>query len=135
MQYYYSSFGLLALIVHIIINIGDMKKRPAEEMRVVDIRYRQFLIGLMFYYAADIFWGIFYGLRIIPLAYFDTAMFFATMGLTVFLWMRYIVAFLDENTFFSKFFTYFAAGIFVFQIISLVLNIFIPIFFHFDEDK
>ncbi len=135
MQYYYSSFGLLALIVHIIINIGDMKKRPAEEMRVVDIRYRQFLIGLMFYYAADIFWGIFYGLRIIPLAYFDTAMFFATMGLTVFLWMRYIVAFLDENTFFSKFFTSFAAGIFAFQIISLVLNIFIPIFFSFDEDK
>ena len=132
---YYSSFGLLALIVHIIINIRDMKKRPEEEMTVVDIRYRRFLIGLMFYYLADICWGVFYAWRIIPLAYVDTVMFFATMGVTVFLWMRYIVAFLEENSIFTKILTYFGAVIFAFQILSLIHNIFLPIVFYFDDNK
>ena len=89
----------------------------------------------MSYYLADIFWGLFYAWRIIPLAYFDTAMFFATMGLTVFLWMRYIVAFLEENSVYTKILTYFGAGIFAFQILALIHNIFSPIVYHFDENK
>ncbi len=130
---YYSSFGILALIIHIIINIRDMKKCSDEEIRVVDTRYRQFLIGLIFYYTADIFWGFFYGRRMIILAYIDTALFFATMGLTVFFWMRYIVAFLNDDNICTRIITYSGAGIFAFQILALILNIFTPVVYRFDE--
>ncbi|MCR4989929.1 MAG: GGDEF domain-containing protein [Lachnospiraceae bacterium] len=132
---HYSSFGMLALVIHIIINFGDIKKLPLEERSEVHSRYRIFLIGLMVYYVADIFWGIFYELGIIPLAYIDTVFFFASMGLTVFLWMRYIVAFLDQRSLISKAFVYFGGAIFAFQILALVINFFIPIVFHFEKDK
>lgn len=125
---------MLALAVHVIINIRDLYKLPEDATRV-QRRYRHFLYGLICYYTADILWGILYGWRIIPLAYFDTAMFFATMGLTVFLWMRYIVSFLDHKSIFTTVLEYCGAGIFAFQILALVVNLFHPIVFYFDETK
>ena len=132
---YYSSFGMLALAIHVIINIGDMKKSPDVEDTPVRIRYRQFLWALVVYYVVDILWGFLYGLRIIPLAYFDTCMFFVTMGLTVFLWMRYIVSFLNHKSTFSKILTYAGAGIFGFQLTAIVYNFYYPVVFEFDMNK
>ena len=132
---YYSSFGMLAIVIHVIINIHDLKKPRDGEDTPVRIRYRQFLWALIFYYVADILWGLFYGLRIIPLAYFDTCMFFITMGLTVFLWMRYIVTFLNHRSVFSKILTYAGAGIFGFQLGAIVYNLYIPAVFEFNANK
>ena len=126
---------MLALAIHVIINIGDMKKSPDVEDTPVRIRYRQFLWALVVYYVVDILWGFLYGLRIIPLAYFDTCMFFVTMGLTVFLWMRYIVSFLNHKSTFSKILTYAGAGIFGFQLTAIVYNFYYPVVFEFDKNK
>ncbi|MCR5673347.1 MAG: GGDEF domain-containing protein [Lachnospiraceae bacterium] len=131
---YYSIFGILALVIHVIINIGDMRKSHELEDKPVHIRYRQFLRSLVVYYIADILWGLLYSLKIIPLAYFDTCMFFLTMGITVLLWMRYIVSFLNHRSLFSKVLTYSGAGIMAFQVVTIIYNLYDPIVFHFDEE-
>ncbi|MCR4787401.1 MAG: diguanylate cyclase [Lachnospiraceae bacterium] len=132
---YYSGFGMLALVIHIIINFRDLKKRPEGEMALTDKRYRKFLFSLIIYYLADICWGLFYAMRIIPLTYFDTALFFASMGLTVYLWMRYIIAFLKVENALSGVLTWAGAGILAFQIITLGINFFLPIVFEFNENN
>ena len=124
---YYSTFGMLALVIHVIINIGDMRKSHDLEDTPVRIRYRQFLWSLVIYYIADILWGFLYSYKIIPLAYFDTCMFFLTMGLSVLLWMRYIVSFLNHRSLFSKVLTYSGAGIMAFQVITIIYNLYVPI--------
>lgn len=132
---YYSSFGLLAVVVIIIINIQSMRRPKDAEEAPVHTRYRQFLWSLTVFCLADIMWGIVYDWRIMVLAYFDTTMFFATMGITVFLWMRYIVSFLNRKSVFSKILTYSGGGIFAFLIVMLMINNFYPVFFKFDENN
>lgn len=132
---YYSSFGLLTVVITVINNIQILRRADSEDNPRVRRVYRQFLFSLILFCVSDILWGTLYELRIIPLAYIDTALFFASMGLTVFLWMRYIVAFLDRKGIFSRVLTIAGAFIFAFQIVSLIVNIFYPVVFHFDETK
>lgn len=51
---YYSSFGLLAFVIHVIINFRVMK-RPTSAEEPVWIRYRLFHHGVMLHYLSDIF--------------------------------------------------------------------------------
>lgn len=132
---YYSSFGMLAVVLIVIINIQSMRKPVGEIEPPVHKRYRQFIYSLIAFCVADIMWGIIYDRRIMILAYLDTSLFFGTMGVTVFLWMRYIVSFLNRRTAFSKILTYTGGGIFAFQILSLTVNAFYPFVFHFDDTK
>ena len=94
---YYSSFGILAVIHHIIIN-HDVLKRGKNELPESPLyRYRQFLNALLIFYIADLMWGFLVDAKIRLFAYTDTMLFFITMALSVLLWTRYVVAFLDKN--------------------------------------
>ena len=88
----------------------------------------------MIFYSADILWGLFYTLKIRPLMYIDTNLFFITMMLSVFLWTRYVSAYLNENNLFSKLLNYAGIAIFIYEIIILIINFFIPVVFEFDKD-
>ena len=132
---YYSSFGLLSIAIHVLINLGNLKRPEGDSVTVVRRRYRHFLYGVLLYYISDSLWGFLYGSRLIALAYADTVLYFATMGITVFLWMRYIVSFLDHDSFFTGALEYSGAGIFLFQIGSLIINFFYPVVFWFDESS
>lgn len=88
----------------------------------------------MIFYIADILWGLFYTLKIRPLMYIDTNLFFITMMLSVFLWTRYVTAYLNENNLFSKLLKYAGIAIFIYEIIILIINFFIPVVFEFDKD-
>ncbi len=96
-------------------------------------RYRNFLWSFVFFCFADIIWGTVYGLRITPFEYADTILFFVAMGLTVVTWMRFIVSFLNRRSIFSRFLTLAGGVVFIFQILTLIINIFIPIVFYFDN--
>lgn len=93
----YSSYGILAVILHHIINynviIGGRGKNPKEPI----YRYRQFLNSLLVFYTADLLWGFWVESGIRALAYADTMLFFATMALSVLLWTRFVVAFLNKK--------------------------------------
>lgn len=131
---YYASFGLLSIILHVIINFAAMKKSREEKKNERLVRYRLFLYGVMLYYVADILWGFLYDLKIVPLVYADTVLYFLSMGLTVFLWMRFSVAFLKQSDIFGKMLTTAGCVIMGFGIVTIIINFFVPIMFHFEAD-
>ena len=131
---YYASIGALSLILHIIINHDILFFRRSKDMSPAEICYRRFLYSVMLYYASDIMWGTLYELRLIPLVYADTVIYFAAMVLSVLFWTRFVVAYLGSSNTFGKVLIYAGWMIFIYEISNLVLNFFIPIMFSFDSN-
>ena len=131
---YYSSFGILAVMLHIIINHDIIKSGREKKLKGANFRYRQFLDSLLVFYTADLLWGFLVDSKIRILAYSDTVLFFATMALSVLLWTRYVVAFLDKRGIRAT--SFIAAGwcIFGFVIFALCINFFYPVIFKFTND-
>lgn len=98
---YYASFGLLALIIHIIINYGILKIRKANG-EALQLSYKNFLSAVMVYYISDIAWGFLAEWKILPLVYTDTVIYFVTMALSVLFWTRYVVAYLNRGGCFQQ---------------------------------
>ena len=130
---FYASFGLLSIVIHIIINY-EILKIPKSSDGVVKRRYRSFLLGVLFYYVSDVLWGFLYDTKNVPLVYADTVLYFATMGLSLFLWMRFIDSYTNNKTFWSKILTFSGWMIFCFQIVMLGVNVFTSYMFYFDKD-
>lgn len=131
---YYSSIGILAFLILIITNYDILTFSNPKKQKPAFISYKRFLISVMIFYLADILWGAFYALKIRFFVYLDTNLFFITMMLSVFLWIRYVIAYLEENNWFSKVLHYTGVCIFIFEIIVLIINLFVPIVFSFDEE-
>lgn len=129
---YYASFGILALVIHIIVNFESLRRPKEGANFIVESRYRYFLFGVMIYYISDFLWGFLYDLRIISLVYADTVLYFVSMGLTFFLWMRFSDSFLRRHGNFKIFLSAAGWSVFAFEIIMLIINLFIPMMFGFD---
>ena len=129
---YYSSFGILALILHVIINYDVLIKNDYDYDAFRS--YRRYLFGIMVFYVSDILWGFLFDIGIVPLVYFDTMVFFMSMAVSVVLWTRYVVAYLHTDSRFSKFLIWAGWAILLYEIINLVINIFTPVMFSFDSD-
>lgn len=133
---YYASVGIIALIVHIIINFELMKKGSnIYKNAVSQIRYRRFLIALLLYYCSDILWGLLYERRWIIATYIDTVAVFSTMVLSVLLWTRSVVSFTNNKGKFGKIVLTGGWAIFITEIVVLIVNFFVPIVFTFDDGK
>ncbi len=130
---YYASFGILSIVIHFIINFEIMKKPRETEDKDVRASYRAFLFSLTLYYISDILWGTLYDLRIRPLAYADTVLYFAAMAFSVLMWTRYVVKFLRQKGIFGAILTYAGWAIFTFEVIVLSVNYVAPIVFSFDD--
>ena len=131
---YYSSIGLLALILHLIINADSMFRNPDVKKIKVAKAYRHFLFAVMLYYISDAFWGILLDAGLIPLVYADTVLYFFAMGLTVLVWVRFIASFLDLNEKWSKILKGTGLVIFSAESFAIIINFFIPIMFSFTKD-
>ena len=131
---YYSSFGLLALIIHLIINSESLMKIDSNNS-ALERTYRAFLFSVLFYYIADIAWGFLEAWQLIGLLYADTVLYFVFLAFTVFFWTRYVVAYLNKDGSFSKIITWAGWLILASVLATLAVNFFVPIFFSFDADK
>lgn len=131
---YYSSFGILALLILLITNYDILKKSNKNTLSSPAILYRQFLFSVMAYYITDILWGFLASFKIKTFAYIDTQIYFAVMVLSVFLWSRYVIAYLEEKNLFTRILYYTSLTIFILVLVVLVINLFIPIVFYFDEE-
>ena len=128
----YASVGTLALILHLIINKELLKRDINNTGSAAMIRYKQFLYGVLGYYITDILWGILYRMHIIPLVYADTVLYFALMVLTVVLWVRFVTEYLESKNRFAALIRGIGWAIFLFTIVYLIINFFIPIIFTFE---
>ncbi len=128
---YYASFGILSLILHLIINHEVLRIKNTENVPAYKIKYREFLLCILFYYVTDIMWGFFNDLRIVLLAYCDTLLYFLSLALSVLFWVRYVVEFLGRKGNRSRNLIYVGYAIFGFTLLNLIVNFFNPVIFDF----
>ena len=131
---YYASIGLISLIVTVIINFEILKKHKGDWGEAKK-KYRHFLYGIILYFVSDILWGYLYGKRWIIPTYIDTTLYFLSMGVSVLLWARFVTSYLNSPGRFGKFLRGSGWLLFVLQFVALIINVFIPIFFGFSEEK
>lgn len=132
---YYASFGLLALILHLIIN-NEILRKKAEEIDSVAIkRYRKFLYIIMLYYITDVLWGLLIESGIVVLAYADTVLYFVSMAMSVLVWTRFVVEYTGRRGLKSASLIYAGWVIFAFTLISLAINFITPVIFTIDANR
>ena len=132
---YYSSVSALALLVHLIINIVHMRPNVGTNDYKTECHYRQFLGVVMCYYVTDILWGLLYERGLTDLCFVDTILYFIAVAFSVVFWTRFVVAYLEKESRFNKLLILGGWTILFFQLAILIINIFIPVAFKFDEDK
>ena len=132
---YYASVAVLALIVHVIINIEALRNVKKTSENMTRLKYRMYLFAQMVFYVSDSLWGSFYEQRWVVATYIFTVMFFASMVLSVLLWTRAVVEFTGNKGASGKFLVGCGWTIFLFEIVVLIVNLFVPIVFKFTEDK
>ena len=130
----YSSAGLLALIIHLIINHDVLWNSSARKIVPAHRSYRQFLVAVTVYYVSDICWGLLYERHLIALCFVDTEVYFVSMAFSILLWTRYVIAYLQERDRFGRALAALGWLIFSFQMLVVVVNFFAPVLFFFDAD-
>jgi len=131
---YYSSIALVALTVHFIINYEVLANKSKNKDNKATVRYRQFLLCLVFYYLSDILWGIFSNVKNVPLTYADGILYFLLMVLSVLFWVRYVVAYIGNKGLKSISLIYAGYIIFGLFIVAIIVNFFYPIVFYITPD-
>ncbi|MBO4395531.1 MAG: hypothetical protein J5819_04210 [Eubacterium sp.] len=131
---YYASFGILSMILGFIINHEYLWKRKNKTYTPAGKRYRAFLFAAMLYYVSDILWGYLYSTRIVPLVYADTVLYFLSMVLSVLMWTRFVVKYINATGLFGEILAFEGWAIFAFEILCLIVNFFNPIIFEFAWD-
>lgn len=131
---FYSSFGILALIITIIINYNVLKLHKEGEKESAKIKYKYFLICVMVYFVSDILWGFLYEAKLLSLVFIDTVVYFLTMAFAVLLWTRFVVDYLDKKNVFTISLKHFGHVFLGYTIIALIINFFEPVAFSFNEN-
>ena len=131
---YYSSFGILAVILHLILNYEILKTGRKNISSEARLKYRHFVLSLLVFYIADICWGFLVDQKLLVLAYADTVAFFGSMALSLALWTRYVSAFINKKRLRARFFVGAGWAIFIAVCIGLLINAFYPLIFSFTED-
>lgn len=130
----YSIIGILAIIIHCIVNGDTLFIRRSEDNSRVTLCYRSFLYGILLYYITDAMWGILDEFGLVNLLRADTFIYYVAMSLAVVLWTEYVDAYLHQENALGKFAKLFGRLFLAFEVIALIINIFYPFFFWFDEN-
>ena len=130
---YYSTIGLLAALILLIINRDILFKHGETFNKHAWTVYRRFLLAVMAYYITDILWGILESLRLNVLLFADTTVYYAAMGAGVLFWAEFTVAYLDEKDLFGTFLVYAGRTIAAVIAILAAVNILKPVIFTVDS--
>ena len=127
----YSAFGLLAVLIHLIVNYDIFHKRIGSSFPAVK-QYRFFLLSVVVYHITDALWGFFYEYHLSTFLFVNTTVYFFLMALTVLFWTSFVVQYLEEKSFFCTAINYIGKLFFLFQVATVGANIFVPIIFSVD---
>ena len=131
----YSMVGITALIITLIICHSFIFTRKIKELSKATRAYRVFVFSLLVFFVADSCWGIFEEYKVMPVLYADTVIFFLAMGLSVFLWTRYVAIYIGGKGKTNLVMMAVGLAMIVFVSTMLIINIFNPILFEFTPDK
>lgn len=127
---YYSTIGLLAILIHLILYSGQFRKKNIDYGNA----FLGYLISVLVYYVTDVLWGILAYLGKTKLLYIDTIIYYLAMSSSVVFWCRYIISYLELKGFLAKFLQVFGTLFWSSEVIVLIINHFTPAFFWFDQN-
>ncbi len=124
---YYSVIGMVAIVIHLIMNHEFIKKNNNRDE--VGKAFRWFVLASLAYFFTDAMWGIFDNLKLTTLLYVDTILYYISMGLTIAFLCHYVTSYLHLRKGFGKFIRIFGAAFAILEMVLLVINHFVHIFF------
>ena len=130
----YSIIGLLAAIILIITNRDVFWPAKGVSFSKTQRLYRNFLLVVLGFYITDGMWGVLYNLRLMDILYVETILFFVAMAAVLLFWTQYVTAYLESNNAFGTILQYAGRILFVIEVVVLIVNIFYPVKFWFDEN-
>lgn len=125
----YSLVGILAVAIHLIINVGvfiDMKR--GQKFRGEKI-YFFFLLSVIVFHIADAFWGFIYDAKLKTGLFADTTVYMIAMATSILLWGFFVYKYLSLDKQKAKFVIFVNFGVFAFQMLTILVNIFYPVLF------
>lgn len=131
---YYSSIGILAILILLINNFSILFRSPNKQLDAAHKAYKNFLLSIAAFYIADILWSPLYILNIKVINFLETSFYFVIMAISVLFWTKYVILYLNEKNTFAKILSFTGYFFLIAQIIVLIINLFIPIAFWFEED-
>lgn len=129
----YSLFGIIAFIIALIINSDVLLGKSPRD--VVTKRYVAYLNVVFVYFIVDSLWGILDVIgNSITLLYIDTFVYHVFVALSIVFWCRYVVAYLNPSKKKGQAILGFGYAYCAFESAGLLINLFHPVFFWFDQD-
>ena len=98
---YYSSIGILGILILFINNYYILFRIPAKELDSAHKAYKRFLISIAVFYTIDFLWAPLFSIHNIILHFTETSLYFVIMALTVLFWTRYVILYLNEKNLFA----------------------------------
>lgn len=130
----YSAIGILAILIHLVINYDVVFKTKSRFRFTADKDYTIYLDTVLFYFITDALWGIFREKGMPALLYIDTFLYYVAAVFSVILWCKYAISYLELGNRTSKILRVICIMIFDVDIAVLLLNFFVPVFFGLDAD-
>lgn len=124
---YYTVIGLIAIVLHLIMNHECIKIRVSTDQ--VKRAHEQFVLASLMYFITDAFWGVFDTLGVAEFLYADTIIYYISMALTIAYLCSYVTLYLNLQTGFGQFIRLFGQAFACLEMVLLVVNHFIHIFF------
>lgn len=131
---YYASIGILSLFIHLIINFNILFKRIPSDRIPAILAYKKFLYTLIVFYIVDITWGILTCFNLKYISFYETEIYFMVMAFVILQWTRFVIEYIKDRIGFTIFLKYCGAIFIAAQTVILIINIFIPIAFWFDDN-
>ena len=124
----YSIVGIIAIVIHLIINVGVffdvVRNTPKFKGEKI---YFQFLIAVIIFHLVDILWGVFYEMHPSQLGLFISMTFyFIFMAISILLWGVFVYKYLGFSKKESKVIFWLNHAVFLFQAVTIVINMFTP---------
>ena len=130
----YSIIGLLAAIILIITNRDVFWAPKGISLSKTQRLYRLFLLSVLVFYITDGLWGVLYNLRLMDILYVETILFYVAMAAVLLFWTQYVTAYLESKNAFGTILRYAGRIFFAIEVVVLIVNIFYPVKFWFDEN-
>ena len=130
----YSIVGLLAIVIHLIINIGvfiDMKNGRKFRGEMI---YFFFLLSAIIFHITDAIWGFIYDAKLVTALKIDTSIYMIAMASSILLWAYFVFYYVGLNKTEKKVIITLTFSIFAFQILTVIVNFFYPVLFSVSAD-
>lgn len=128
----YSLIVMVSVIIHLIINHEFFSNQ--EEKTEANKAFKRYVWAALGYYLTDVAWGIINDFHSTTWLYLNTIFYYITMALTVLLLCRYVTTYLKLESGFGKFINNFGFAFGIFELLLLLVNHFVHIFFWIDGD-